>query len=345
MSTKTRRASQGDSTNVPTPPPTQRDLPPIPEHPQKFDDPVPGLIRDRSITAVDGGSGTLKTTTLVQLVRCLNDETEFFGFPTTKRHTRWLLLDRPYYPTYSDIFNGFHLVPGKDFDYYALLDDPEYDPRKEITQANDAFKLTVKYFHKLKPEPGDIVFIDVAFPDLVYGGDICDPINARHTVNFWRMLVTRFQITLIVVSGGNKLKKGQGYANSRFALPGSQVFSLKVDTMMTTQVNEGPAPGTVRLDITPRGHQLVTKLLTFDPHAYWINADDESTNPPAAEDPAMRAFNVLPSTGLSFTAWFAAYHVATGLGESQFKRDRRVLVSRNMVEARGDLWVPRISVH
>jgi len=249
-----------------------------------------------SLNFCDGPSGTFKTATIIQLIHCFKTGEPFFGLPVTKRRVGYIMLDRPFAPTYRDLFTLFDLTAPADYHYYALLDDSTYDPRKCVADAN-AFQQVWDYLKRLAPEPGEVVIIDTAIPDLVYGHNEKDPYNAVLTCNWWRRLIASFQITLIAVAGGNKLKLGEGYQNARHAIPGSQVFSLKADTIINTA--REAATDAVVLQILPRALDVPPweRRIIWDPKGQRLQIFEESNAGLAELSTADALCSLIPEEG------------------------------------------------
>src|SRR5229473_2041526 len=93
-----------------------------------YPDPLPGIIPFGSICLMSGASGVGKTILKAGWFRQWIEGGTILGVQSNRPTALYyLVVDRPWHPSYATTFTAAGIKPGE-IEIYALLDDPNYKP-------------------------------------------------------------------------------------------------------------------------------------------------------------------------------------------------------------------------
>jgi len=304
-----------------------------------FPDPIPGLIPFGSVVIFSGASGAGKTILKAGWCRAWLDGAPILDYPTNRpQRLAYVAIDRPWAPTYASAFAAAG-VPAEALLAYALVDDPDYDPRELRRKDFSSFAFLEWCLQTLNPPPGSLVFID-PFAPLFIQGNQNDARDVALSLHWLRRCAQRWQITVICDANVAKMRNDEDFRRPQDRIAGSGAFLAYADTVFN--LSEGPTPDDPRTLIwVPRMAKPGSAQFEFDPETRlfvpFSGLKDEGET--EENDRPSQVLKLLPGDGADREDWYRiakeqlpvkSYSIGT------FKRDVQKLLKRGLIKR--DAW-------
>jgi hypothetical protein len=286
-----------------------------------------------------GASGAGKTLLKATWCRAWLDGAPILGFPThPPTGLYYLAVDRPWHPTYAAAFTAAGIGEG-DLQYLALVEDPNYDPRKlKQEKQHSAFTFLADCLTALHPQPGGLVFIDPVAPLFIQGNQN-DARDVALSLHWLRQCVRQWQITVICDANVTKMRSDEDFKRPQDRIAGSGAFLAYSDTVFN--LSEGPTPEDPRTLVwIPRMAKPGSEQFTFDVEKRlflpFTGLRDDSAD--GETDRPTQLLKCLPEAGGDREEWFKAATEqlpVTSYSIGTFKRDVRKLLQRGLIQRDG----------
>jgi hypothetical protein len=304
-----------------------------------FPDPIPDIIRQRTVSILAGPGRTGKSTLWYDWEKRMQDGRTINRRPTgCPTGFKVIGLDRGIEEEYAPKFKLVGLNPA-DVSCFCPVDDPDFKLERFRTTGPLLDKLLDECFDRVLTKAGNLVTIEGYSPLFIRGCE-SDPRAVRLAMLHLKQQQARrrnIAIMLILHHGKQLGDPKQQYSRLIDRIAGSRDWAASSDTQLALIEPENGHPF-YQLEWNPSHiprEEFAYRRLPSGLFAPWEGQDDHTAPPTPLSEPAKQFFSLIPSNDIETTALFEQAATQFGFSQSSCYVYLKELGDSRLVRTRG----------